>query len=108
MTLEEIVKSAADIEVVEDRGGDAQYVELVFNTKDTGRWDAVLSRFLGPAVKKPGNKPSDPHSALTRPFGGVYKDQTLYHHKSATDEIIAMFWPWQNGQQVTLKLAKLT
>lgn len=107
MTLDEIIKSAAAIEVFEDRGANASYAELVFNTKDAGRWDDILKKFLGAAVKTSGSPPSSAHSDLTRPFGGVYKDQTLYHHKAAGVEIIAMFWPWQNGQQVTLKLAKL-
>lgn len=107
MNLDEIMKAAADIPVFEDRGASATYVELVFETTELSQWDAVLSKFLGAAAKTAGSKPSNDHSALTRPFGGVYKDQTLYYLKSSDTEIIAMFWPWQNGQQITLKLAKV-
>lgn len=107
MTIEEIVKFGADIAVFEDRGADSSYAEFVFNSVDTPRWEAILSEHLGAVAKPAGAKPTSEQSELTRPFGGVYKDQTLFHHKSAQAEFIAMFWPWQNGQQTTLKLAKL-
>ena len=44
--------------------------------------------------------------ALANEFGGVRKGQTLYCISISSPLIIAMLWPWQDGERVTLKIAK--
>ncbi|MDD5561975.1 MAG: hypothetical protein PHT50_07635 [Candidatus Omnitrophica bacterium] len=37
-------------------------------------------------------------------LGGIMPGQTLYYKVSATDSILAMLWPWKDGQRTTIKI----
>lgn len=37
-------------------------------------------------------------------FGGVMPGQTLYYKDSGSDSILAMLWPWKDGQRTTIKI----
>ena len=37
-------------------------------------------------------------------LGGLMPGQTLYYKDSGSDSIIAMLWPWKDGQRTTVKI----
>ena len=37
-------------------------------------------------------------------LGGIMPGQTLYYKVSETDSILAMLWPWKDGQRTTIKI----
>lgn len=37
-------------------------------------------------------------------FGGIMPGQTLYYKNSGNDSILAMLWPWKDGQRTTVKI----
>ncbi|MDD5116815.1 MAG: hypothetical protein PHW98_07165 [Candidatus Omnitrophica bacterium] len=37
-------------------------------------------------------------------YGGIMPGQTLYYKSTDTDSILAMLWPWKDGQRTTVKI----
>lgn len=37
-------------------------------------------------------------------FGGIMPGQTLYFKNLGKDSILAMLWPWKDGQHTTIKI----
>lgn len=37
-------------------------------------------------------------------FGGIMPGQTLYYKDLGSDSILAMLWPWKDGQRTTIKV----
>jgi len=102
-----IVAAIAGLPIDEQRQRREQYVELVFFTRDTARWTETLATHLGAPAKPPGTAPTAEQRQLASAHGGIHANQTLFYGTSDGARIIAMFWPWQDGQHTTLKLALL-
>ncbi len=93
------LKSEGGCDISED------YVEREILVKDIEQWEKILTDILGPAVKKAGDKTTQLFLTLTINYGGILDDQTLFYKKFNENSIIAMFWPWKDNNQVTLKIA---
>jgi len=37
-------------------------------------------------------------------YGGLMPGQTLYYKDLGTDSVLAMLWPWKDGQRTTVKI----
>lgn len=107
MTFAAVVASIASLPVSEQRQRRETYVELVFFTRDTARWTEALSAHLGTPAKAAGTAPSESQRQAASPYGGIHANQTLFQGSPGGATVIAMFWPWQDGQHTTLKLAKV-
>ena len=107
MTLKEIVEKFNELDVYEQRCVSDEYVELVFYSKEIDKWDKVLIDILGPAVKPAGVKPTKDDQDLTKDYGGIFDNQTLFKKDFDGVGVLAMFWPWQDGTYTTLKAALL-
>lgn len=105
--IHKITAALADLKVVEHRKSTDNYHEVVFHTCDTDQWQAALSQHFGPPIKPANAAATDVHMAITRSHGGIMAGQTLFYGERDNIRAIAMFWPWSNGQQTTLKLAIL-
>ena len=107
MMLKEIMEKCSGLNIDEQRSITDDYVELVFLNKEIGAWRKVLTDSLGPEIKPAGVEPTESDLDLTKDFGGIHDNQTLF--KKALDElvVIAMLWPWQDGVHTTLKIALL-
>lgn len=84
-----------------------EYVELVFYNKKLREWDKIFSNILGPAKKPAGVKPSQDDLHLTKDYGGIWVNQTLFTKEFDDFTVIAMYWPWQDHVYTTLKMAHL-
>jgi hypothetical protein len=107
MLIKEIIDRSGALEVYERRNVDDNYCEIVFYTKDTDRWNALLTEILGQAVKPAGSSPSKDDAHITAGHRGIYKNQTLFRREVDGVTTIAMLWPWQDGNYTTLKIAVL-
>ena len=107
MSLKEIVDRCRAFEVAENRKSSADYIELVFYSKDSDKWSQALTEILDLPAKPAGVKPEEGDTVLTQNFGGIHENQTLFKKPSNAGAIIAMLWPWQDGVHTTLKLIYL-
>lgn len=106
MSLQLIVKAIASFPIAETRDHSDEYLELVFFAANLAQWEQALAQHLGAPVKPPGTVPSADDKSITKNYGGVQKNQTLFRGAAAMP-FIAMLWPWQDGEHVTLKIAKI-
>lgn len=105
MTIKDISDKLSSLKVYEQRELTDTYNELVFCNAEKDAWYAIIAEVLGPAVKPAGTKPAKDDLKLTDEYGGIFANQTLF--KKAVDgvTVVAMFWPWQDDEHTTLKIA---
>ena len=107
MILNDIITLFDQLEICQTRTTNDNYCELVFYTKDADKWSDCLAGKLGQPIKPAGSKPSKDDELITKDYGGIYNNQTLFKKEMESSIVIAMFWPWQDGINTTLKLAVL-
>jgi hypothetical protein len=105
--IKEITEKCLDIGVYEKREAGEAYSEFVVANDKLDAFKEVLNTFLGDPVKEPQVKPSKEDLKITNEFGGICKDQTLFKKDSEDSTVIAMFWPWQNNMQTTVKIIQI-
>ncbi|MFH1594046.1 MAG: hypothetical protein ABID09_05060 [Candidatus Omnitrophota bacterium] len=105
--LKDIVEKFSALNIYQRRSVNDGYCELVFFSKDAEEWNKTLVEIFGQAVKPAGTKPVKSDLLLTKEYGGVQKDQTFFRKDLEGTTIIAMFWPWQDLEHTTLKIAIL-
>jgi hypothetical protein len=104
MTLKEIMKKCGTLGIYEERRISDGFCELVFYNKDADEWSKIFADILGHAIKPAGTEPTENDQYLTKHFGGILFDQTLFKKEFDGVTVIAMFWPWQDGLHTTLKM----
>jgi hypothetical protein len=107
MMLKDILSKISHININEKRTLSEEYSELVFLNKDIEELYKVFADIFGEPLKKQGAKPSKDILRLTKEYGGVWEDQTLFKKDNEQSTIIAMFWPWQDNMHTTLKMAAI-
>ena len=107
MILKEVVEKCSKLGVDEQRCVSDEYVELVFFNKEIEQWNGMLTDALGPAVKPAGTQPTEGDLHLTKDYGGIHDNQTLFKKDFGDAIAIAMLWPWQDETHTTLKIALL-
>lgn len=108
MLLEKIAEASQHLEVRLYKRISDHYHERIIYTRDVEKWSGVLSDILGPPAKPAGVEPSLEDLNLTKPYGSIFKHQTLFKKTSAGGEtVIAMFWPWMDEKHITLKIAQM-
>lgn len=104
MTLNEILKECEKLEIKRKKKIKDDYLELVIFAKDIDKWSALLTDILGPVKKHKKRKPSPDEKKITKNFGGIRPDQTLYQKDFQDFTILAMLWPWKDKELITLKI----
>ncbi len=107
MTLREIIGKCSTLPVYEERCITDEYGELVFYNREVDEWKKILADIFGPAIKPAGVEPTKDDLHLTKEYGGIWVDQTLFKREFGDYTVIAMFWPWGNNIHTTLKMASL-
>jgi hypothetical protein len=104
--IKDFVAAIGALKIYERRETNDAYCEVVFFSQDLAEWKNVLSSFFGPAAKDRGAKPSKEHQKLTEDYGGIRSEQVLFvkHIETDGDTVIAMLWPWDDGEHITLKI----
>jgi len=107
MTLQEIIGRCGKMSVCEKRSIADDYCEFVFYSKDTGEWEKAFTDILGNPIKPPVTKPDRESARLANGYGGVRDGQSLFKKDFDDFIVIAIFWPWQDREHTTLKIALL-
>ena len=107
LTIKEIMDGCLVFNVYEKRLITDEYGELVFFNKDIAELNKLLSDMLGPAVKPKGIQPTKEDKLLTKEYGGIRIEQTLFKKDYNDISIIAMLWPWQSTEHTTLKVISI-
>ena len=107
MTLREIIKKCATLRICEERCNTEEFYEVVFSNEDTDEWNKRFADILGHPKKPAGIQPTKDDQDLTKDYGGIWLEQTLFRRGFDDVTVIAMFWPWQDGIHITLKMALL-
>lgn len=106
MKLKQIIDKYGMRNVCEVRRITDDYAELVFYNRKLDRWNKILGDILGPPKKPAGREPSEDDRHLTKDYGGIWVNQTLFRKEFGDFTIMAMYWPWQDDIHTTLKMAQ--
>lgn len=107
MTVKEIFEQCHTLRIHEERCVTDEFCEIVFNNKDGDEWNKKCADILGHAIKPAGMEPTEDDQYLTKDYGGIWSDQTLFKKEFDDVTVIVMFWPWQDGVHTTVKMALL-
>ena len=105
--LKDIFQQFQNLAIYEKRSVTDSFVEIVLYNKDIQEWNKLLHEFMGEPFKKAADKPSRQMKDLTNEYGGIEIGQTLFKKDLEEGIILAMFWPWGNGNHTTLKIFTL-
>jgi len=105
MNVKDILERSSHLKTGRGRDISEDYIEREIFARDIEEWERILTDILGPPVKKAGEKTTQSFFDLTAQYGGIQDDQTLFYRKFDERSVIAMFWPWKDKNQVTLKIA---
>ena len=103
-TLEEVMRRTRKIKHEQTRRESEDYLEMVMFLEN---WNDVLSLFegyFGAALKRAGEEADEAAEQIANRFGGIAKDQVLYHSLSEDFEHVAMIWPWSDGKRMTVRI----
>jgi hypothetical protein len=104
MQPQEILEKCGHLEIKREKKVTPDYVELVFFVRDTAAWMKLLSGIFGKAVKPTWQKPTGRDHQLTKEFGGIRTEQTLFMKDFNGYTVLAMVWPWKDKTLCSLKI----
>ena len=107
MEIKEIIERCKGFEIYQQRMVSDNYAELVMYTKEMFKWSVIFNEIFGDPVSPAGINPTAEDMQITREYGGIFTDQTLHKKDFPENTIIAMFWPWQDGKRITVKVVIL-
>ena len=82
------------------------FFEGVIVGQELDKLNGQLKCLLGDAVYPAKDKLAHKVSQAVEGLGGLLPGQTLYYKDSGADSIIAMLWPWKDGQRTTVKIIR--
>ena len=106
MTFDEIVQETQRLPLKEVRKNTEGYFECVINVEHEKNLCTLLEHFFGPPFKPKNITPSGDCRRYTHDYGGIEKHQVLYYFERDSLSHCALIWPWNNGEQATVKLAQ--
>jgi len=106
MPFEELVVDIKKAKIEEVRVDTGDFFEAVLLKADSAGLAGTLNKFFGePAFPSRNHLPLRISHAI-KSYGGINPGQTLYFCASGAGTVIAMLWPWGDGQHITLKIIK--
>ena len=72
--------------------------------QELDKLNGQLRSLLGDPVYPSQNRLAHKVRQTVDGLGGLMPGQTLYYKDLGTDSILAMLWPWKDGQRTTLKV----
>ena len=106
MTFDDLIKSFKKIPFDEIRKEYEGYFEFVISTRYLAHLYPILEGYYGVPFKPPGIHPSNEARSVTKNYGGIQKQQTLYYMNREGVSDCAMIWPWNDGSRATVKMAR--
>jgi hypothetical protein len=83
------------------------YFEAVIKKDSVSKVVQILEGLLGKAVWPSQNKVPKEAERTVKNLGGLRRDQMLFFLNENGISLFAMFWPWQDGERITIKMGKV-
>jgi hypothetical protein len=80
------------------------FFEGVIIQQELDKLNGQLKNLLGDPVYPSEEKLPHKIRQSVDGFGGIMPGQTLYYKDLGADTILAMLWPWKDGQRITVKI----
>ena len=80
------------------------FFEGVIIQQELEKLNGQLKNLLGEPVYPPPTRLTHKIRQTVDGLGGVMPGQTLYFKDLGQDSILAMLWPWKDGQRTTVKI----
>lgn len=80
------------------------FFEGVIVGQELDKLNGQLKSLLGDPVYPSPNRLAHKVRQTVDGLGGLMPGQTLYYKDLGTDSILAMLWPWKDGQRTTVKI----
>jgi hypothetical protein len=80
------------------------FFEGVIVQQELDKLNGQLKDLLGDPVYPSKEKLALKVRQVADGFGGLMPGQTLYYKDLGTDSVLAMLWPWKDGQRTTVKI----
>ena len=106
MTFADLVKQLKKIPFDEIRKEYEGYFEFVVSVRHLLHLYPIFERYYGVPFKPPGIAPSLKAQSVTKNYGGIQMQQTLYYVDRDGISDCAMIWPWNDGNHATVKMAQ--
>lgn len=106
MTLPDLVKALKKLPFDEIRKEYQGYFEFVIKVDALGSVYPLFAEFYGTPFKPAGMAPSPKAQQITKNYGGIQAQQTLYYVNREGLSDCAMIWPWNDGKHATIKMAQ--
>ena len=106
MTFIELVKLLKKLPFDEIRKEYEGYFEFVVGNQHLPLIFSHFEDYYGLPFKPAGMAPNSKAQNLTKNFGGIQTQQTLYYSQREEHLDCAMVWPWGDGKHVTVKMAQ--
>ena len=106
MTFLELIKSLKKLPFDEIRKEYDGYFEFVISVKHLHTVYPLFEAFYGLPFKPAGTAPNPKAQDVTRNYGGIQTQQTLYYADRGPVSDCAMIWPWNDGLHATIKMAQ--
>lgn len=106
ITFGEFLQQVKKVPIDEKRADLPDWLEVVL---DKNQWNVlrpILEDYFGVPVKPQGQAPSIEERKITEDFGGIRPNQTLYRTERAGVRYVAMLWPWEDGNLITVKIGQ--
>jgi len=104
--FEQVKKRVKELQFDTVRLDSDDIFEAVIIKKNIGQLISLLESFFDLPVFPSKNKLSSEICHAINPFGGIGPGQTLYYSNLGSSTVFAMIWPWQDGQNITVKIIK--
>jgi hypothetical protein len=105
-TIDELMRRARKIRHEQTRRESEDYLEMVMFRESSNDVLSLFESYFGSPLKASGQDPDDEAERLSNPYGGIAKEQTLYHAAREDADHLAMIWPWTDGKRMTVKIAQ--
>jgi hypothetical protein len=80
------------------------FFEGVIIKEELNKLNSQLKSLFGEPVYPSKNRLAYKVQQTVDGLGGVTAGQTLYYNDSGRESILAMLWPWKDGQRITVKI----
>ncbi len=80
------------------------FFEGVIVGQELEKLNGQLKNLFGEPVYPSKNRLAHKVRQTVDGLGGIMPGQTLYFKDAGADSIIAMLWPWKDGQRTTVKI----
>jgi len=104
MTFSDLVKELKKLKMEQKRVDESDKLEFVLRRDYVKDLNAVLENYYGPALKPEGAAPSRAAEERSSLYGGIWKNQTLYHVSRDGENSLTIIWPWSDNRLVTVKV----